>query len=195
MRSTLSLSFRYALFCLVLGLAIRSTTARAEAGAGGGGSGRGGPFVEYHFSSMSNFDPSIAGNPIFIGGVGFGFAAKNFRLGGGGAGGFLWNPSGNVQFGTGYGGVVGEYTLAPWLNARLLIGGGGYAVAKVISDTDTTTTLQKLGSGGFVLFYPSVSAEFPLDANIKVAVNAGYFLPNITQLESFTCGINFLFGK
>lgn len=193
MRSTPSHTFRYALFCLLLGLAFRPTAARAEAGAGG--SGRGGPFVEYHFSSMSNFDPSISGNPIFLGGVGFGFAAKNFRLGGGGAGGFLWNPSGNVQFGTGYGGVVGEYTLAPWLNARLLIGGGGYAVAKVLTDTDTTTTLQKLGSGGFVLFYPSVSAEFPLDANIKVAVNAGYFLPNITQLESFTVGINFLFGK
>jgi len=180
---------------LSIALLFASSLALAEGGSLGGGGGQGGPLFEYHFNSVASFDPALSGNPLVIGGVGFGYAAKNFRLGGGGAGGFLWNPSENIQFGMGYGGAIGEYLLTPWLAARLLIGGGGYAVAKVVTQTDTTTTLAKLSSGGFVLFYPSVVAEIPVQNWFKVGVTLGYFLPNVAKLQSLTMGLNFLFGK
>jgi hypothetical protein len=184
----------YAVLCLA-GCLATTKSAIAESTVGATVGGKGGPFIEYHFNPLSAFDPALTGNPITIGGVGFGYAAKNFRLGGGGAGGFLWNPSDNIQFGMGYGGAVGEYVLSSWLAARLLIGGGGFAVAKVISETDTTRTLQKLNSGGFVLFYPSMVAEIPIHPWLKLGVNLGYFLPNISKLQSFTMGFNVLFGK
>lgn len=157
--------------------------------------GRGGPFVEYHANSLTNFDSGVAGSPIIIGGVGFAWATAKFRLGGGGGGGFLWNGSDNLHFGLGYGGVVGEYVIAPyWLNARLMIGGGGYAVAKITTETDATRVVQKINSGGFILFHPSINAEIKIYNWVSIDFMAGYFLPNIGRLHSFTVGINLLFG-
>lgn len=164
-------------------------------GRGETSSGRGGPFLALHTSPLSAFDPEILGTPVVIGGVGFGSTAKNFRMGGGGGGGFLYNSTENVHFGLGYGGGVGEYQLTSWLFARLMIGGGGYAVAKTVLETESQRVLRKLSSGGFVLFYPQLSAEIPINNVIKLAVIAGYFLPNVGRLQSFTVAANFIFGK
>lgn len=164
--------------------------------AEGMGGGRGGPFIQYHSNSLSSFDPTVSGSPMVIGGVGFGWATKSFRLGGGGGGGFLWNASDNLTFGMGYGGVIGEYVIAPnWLNGRLLIGGGGYSVAKITSQSDSQVNFQKLSSGGFIVFHPSISAEVKIHNWMQLAANFGYFLPNIGRLQSFTMGINVMFGK
>ncbi len=179
---------------LVLGsLALLAIPSYAATSALGGG--RGGPFFEYHAGSLSSFDPSISGNPVVIGGVGYGFASKVFRIGGGGGGGFLWNANDNVNFGLGYGGAIGEYVIAPWLSGRLMIGGGGYSVSRVLSQTDSTTVVQKIDSGGFLLFYPSVLAEVNLSGWVNMAINVGYFLPNVSKLQSFTMGIHLIFGK
>lgn len=160
------------------------------------GGGRGGPFLDYHSSSLGSFDSGIAGSPIVIGGAGFGWATKNFRIGGGGGGGFLWNATDNVTFGMGYGGVVGEYTIAPpWLNARLMIGGGGYSIAKITSQTDTQQTFQRLSSGGFILFHPQICAEIKVHSWAYLSAMLGYFLPNVGRLQSFTIGVNIMFGK
>ncbi len=158
------------------------------------GGGRGGPFLEYHARSLSVFDTSVSGTPAVIGGVGFGWATRSFRLGGGGGGGFLWNGSDNVEFGMGYGGLVGEYAIAPWLTGRLMIGGGGYSVSKVTSESDSSRTFQKLDSGGFILFHPSLMADIKIHSWCMIAVNLGYFLPNVGKLQSATLGFNLLFG-
>jgi hypothetical protein len=160
-----------------------------------GSSGRGGPFLEYHATNLSNFDSGVSGTPLVIGGVGFGSTSKNFRLGGGGGGGFLWNGSDNLAFGIGYGGIVGEYIITNWLSARMLIGGGGYAVSKILSQTDTTVTTQKINSGGFLLFHPSVFFQVRLGSACTLGANLGYFLPNVGKLHSFTAGLNLLIGK
>lgn len=158
-------------------------------------SGRGGPFLAIHTSPLSAFDPEVFGTPVVIGGVGFGSSSKTFRFGGGGGGGFLYNATENVHFGLGYGGGVGEYQLTSWLFARLMIGGGGYALAKTVLETESQRVLRKLSSGGFVLFYPQLSAEIPVNNGFKLAVIAGYFLPNVGRLQSFTIAANFIFGK
>jgi len=132
---------------------------------------------------------------VVIGGVGFGYASKTFRIGGGGGGGFLWQGSENANFGLGYGGAIGEYTVTEWLNARLLVGGGGYSIARVLSETNSQSTVQKISSGGFVLFYPSLVAEVKLQGWVYLAFNLGYFLPNISKLQSLTLGLNLMFGK
>lgn len=174
------------LFSLCIG-----TVLHAERGS----SGRGGPFLAFHTSPITQFDPEIGGTPVVIGGVGFGASNKSFRMGGGGGGGFLYGPTENVHFALGYGGGVGEYQLTPWLFARLMIGGGGYAVAKTVLETESQRVLRKLSSGGFVLFYPQLSAEIPINATIKLAVITGYFLPNVSRLQSFTVCANVIFGK
>jgi hypothetical protein len=156
---------------------------------------RGGINFAYHFNSLAAFDAELAGTPFVVGGEGFATVFKNFRVGGGGGGGFVWTTSDNIMFGMGYGGVLGEYTPAPWLAIRLLIGGGGYAVAKVTTDSINTQTISKLSAGGFILFYPSVRFEIPLSAIVKISVNVGYFVPNKAQLRSVTMGISLLFGK
>ena len=70
------------------------------------GGGKGGPFIQYNNASLTNFDKAISGNPLIIGGIGFGWASKTFRIGGGGGGGFLWSGSESAQFGIGFGGMV-----------------------------------------------------------------------------------------
>ena|SRR3989338_5947930 len=185
--SCLSLRLNYAIW---IALCFFSLGAYGERGGGG----RGGPFISLHTSPMSDFDPDISGAPVVIGGIGFGSSTKTFRIGGGGGGGFLFNPTENVHFGLGYGGGVGEYQLTSWLFARLMIGGGGYALAKTVLETESQRVLRKLSSGGFVLFYPQLSAEIPIARSIKLAVIAGYFLPNVSRLQSFTVAANFVFG-
>jgi len=164
--------------------------ARAESA-----SGKGGPFIEYHGSSIANFDPQIGGTPIVLGGSGVGLASRNFKLGGSGGAGFLWNASQNVQFGLGYGGILGEYTITNWLNARLVVGGGGYSVAKVVNETDANKTLEKLSSGGFFLFLPSLNADIALNNGVKLSMGLGYFLPNISQLQSLTFTVALNVGR
>jgi hypothetical protein len=160
------------------------------------GGGRGGPFIDFHNASLENFDVGVAGSPVVIGGVGFGWATKAFRIGGGGGGGFLWNATDNVTFGMGYGGVVGEYTISPpWLSARLMIGGGGYSIAKITSQSDTQQTVQKLSSGGFILFHPQINMEVKVGGMAYLSGMIGYFLPNVGRLHSFTMGVNIMFGK
>lgn len=191
MRFRLSQSLR-----LLAALFVFATSAHSFAeSAGAGSGGRGGPFFEFHFSPLSVFDGDVTGNPIVLGGEGFGFASKSFRLGGGGGGGFVWNPSENVQFGMGFGGVIGEYMVTPWLNVRLLIGGGGYAISKTIVETDTTRTEQKISSGAFLLFHPSIGAEVSVSTFMKLSARIGYFLPNVSRLQSVTLGIHLIFGK
>lgn len=180
------------LYLCTLLLFCSATTLRAEVGGYGG---RGGPFIQYHGYSLAAFDLEVEGHPLVIGGVGLGSVAKHFRIGGGGGGGFLWNPSENVHFGLGYGGVVGEYSITYWCIARLLIGGGGYALAKVLTQTDTTTTVHKISSGGFILFHPAVHFEIPIHSWIKLSAAVGYFLPNVSKLHSVTLSVNVLFGK
>ena len=158
-------------------------------------SGRGGPFFEFHTNSLSSFDPDIEGNALVVGGVGFGAAGKKFRIGGGGGGGFLWDASSDVSFGMGYGGVIAEYEVTHWLSTAILIGGGGYAIAKILSETETQTTFEKVSSGGFVLFYPQVNIEVPLKGFMSLTGKIGYFLPNNSRLHSFTVGLALLFGK
>ncbi len=169
--------------------------ASSHAMGGGQGGGRGGIVWAYHTGSLSAFDPQISGNPMVIGGVGFAFTSKSFRIGGGGGGGFLWTGSDNANFGMGYGGAIGEYTVMPWLNARLMIGGGGFSVSRLVSESDTTRTVQKINSGGFLLFYPQLSAEVKISSFVYLAFNLGYFIPNVSKLQSFTMGLNLMFGK
>lgn len=182
-----NLPFLFVAVCLYF-----SSVGRSESMGGG----RGGPFLDYHSGSLGAFDPGVGGSPIVIGGVGFGWATKNFRIGGGGGGGFLWNATDNVTFGMGYGGVVGEYTISPpWLHARLMIGGGGYSIAKITSQTDIQQTFQRLSSGGFILFHPQICAEIRLHSWAYLSAMTGYFLPNVGRLHSFTFGVNIMFGK
>jgi len=173
---------------------IQGSLAYAEGGGAGNG-GRGGPFVQLHTASLAEFDSEIQGYPIILGGAGFGLTTKSFRLGGGGGGGFVWNPSNNVQFGLGFGGVVGEYAITPWLSVRLMIGGGGYALSKIVSESDTQRTERKIASGGFLLFHPSVSAEVQVQSWLKLGGSVGYFLPNVSRLQSLTIGLQLIFGK
>jgi len=156
--------------------------------------GRGGPFIDYHGKSLSSFDAAIGGNPLVIGGTGFGFASKKFRFGGAGGGGFLMNGTENVQFGMGYGGLVGEYLITKWLYARLLMGGGGYSVTKITSQTPSQINQERIGGGGFFLFHPSVNAEIKLNRQTFLDVSIGYFLPNVQKLTSFTIGFNLVLG-
>ncbi len=181
-----------AFFGAALGSLLFSSQAFGEGAVSGG---RGGPFLEIHGASLSQFDSNIAGKPVVIGGSGFGYSSKNFRIGGGGGGGFLWNPSDNVQFGMGYGGAIGEYVIASWLAFRLMVGGGGFTIGKVLSDTESAKSVQKISSGGFILFYPGISGEIPITASLKVSMVVGYFLPNVTKLQGWTFTINLQFGK
>lgn len=164
----------------------------AETSTSGGG--RGGPFIEYHANPLSRFDSGVSGSPVVIGGIGYAWVTPKFRLGGGGGGGFLWNGSDNLSFGLGYGGVVGEYVIGSWFNARLLIGGGGYSISKVTFETDSNRIVQKINSGGFIVFHPSVNAELKIYSWASLALTAGYFLPNVGKLHSFTAGVNLMFG-
>lgn len=157
--------------------------------------GKGGPFIEYHSTPVSAFDSALTGVPIVLGGSGVGLASRNFKLGGAGGAGFLWNPSQNVQFGLGYGGMLGEYTLTNWLNVRLVIGGGGYAVAKIVDETEAQKTVEKLSSGGFFLFLPSVNADIALNNAVKLSMGLGYFLPNVSNLQSVTFTVALNIGK
>lgn len=157
--------------------------------------GKGGAFLQIHTSSLGAFDPELSGNPVVIGGEGYAYAGKNWKIGGAGGAAFLWNPSDNAQFALGYGGLLGEYLIFKWLNARLLIGGGGYNIAKTVSQTLTSQVDEKLGSGGFLVVYPSIGSEFAITGNLKLGVRLGYFLPNVSRMQSFTLGIHILFGK
>lgn len=165
--------------------------AHAEQGSGG----MGGFFIQLHTRSLSSFDAQMDGNPLVVGGLGFGMAGKNFRIGGGGGGGFLMNASENVHFGMGFGGVIGEYLVTRWLSGRLLIGGGGYGVAKVISETDTDTLVRKISTGGFILFFPSINFEIPLGRGVKLMANIGYFMPSVKRMDSVAVSASLLFGK
>ncbi len=187
----LSSSKFYTFWALVF-VTTMSFIARSETSTSGGG--RGGPFIEYHANSLTGFDPGVTGSPVVIGGIGYAWVTPKFRLGGGGGGGFLWNGSDNLAFGMGYGGVVGEYVIGSWFNARLLIGGGGYSIAKITFETDSNQIVQKLNSGGFIVFHPSVNAEIKIYSWASLALTAGYFLPNVGRLHSFTAGVNLLFG-
>lgn len=109
-------------------------------------SGRGGPFVQFHVKPLSAFDPLLGGNIMVVGGKGIGVVAKNFRLGGAGGGGFAWGAGENVSFGMGYGGVLSEYTITPWMTASMLVGGGGFAVSRIVAETTTSTTFEKISS-------------------------------------------------
>lgn len=152
--------------------------------------------MEFHANSLTAFDSTVQGNPVVVGGVGYGSAGKRFRVGGAGGGGFLFDSSMNVNYGMGYGGVIADYAITPWLGAGVLIGGGGYAVSKVLTETETQTTLEKISSGGFVLFYPMITAEIQLKKNVVSAqFKLGYFLPNNSRLHSFTIGMTMLFGR
>lgn len=179
---------------LSLTLLVATICPRAFAESGGGG-GRGGAFIQMHSNTLSAFDPEMKGTPIIVGGEGFAPLGKGFRIGGGGGGGFLWNASNNSQFALGFGGLIGEYDANHWLNFRLILGGGGYAVSKTISDTGSLVTEQKLGSGGFLLVAPSVGAEVQVTGSAKLGFRLGYFLPNVQHLESLTLGMHLSFGK
>ncbi len=157
--------------------------------------GRGGPFIQFHVKPLSAFDPLLSGNIMVVGGKGMGSITKNFRLGGGGGGGFAWGAGDNVSFGMGYGGVVSEYSITSWLTAGMMVGGGGFAVSRVTSETITSTTYDKISSGGFVLFYPSVEMEIRLRNSMTLVGTLGYFLPTNSRLHSATIGISLLMGK
>jgi len=156
---------------------------------------RGGPFFEFHTSNLSAFDSDVRGNPVVVGGIGMGTVSKKVRIGGMGGGGFLFTGSDNVQFGLGYGGVVGEYLIAKWLTARLLIGGGGYSIVKIVSETSSSIIVEKISTGGFFLFYPSVNVEIPIHNWLKLHFNLGYFLPNVSKLDSITTTISLVVGR
>lgn len=177
---------------LILTAMLGGYASYAETSTSGGG--RGGPFIEYHANPLSRFDSGVSGSPVVIGGIGYAWVTPKFRLGGGGGGGFLWNGSDNLSFGLGYGGVVGEYVIGSWFNARLLIGGGGYSISKVTFETDSNRIVQKINSGGFIVFHPSVNAELKIYSWASLALTAGYFLPNVGKLHSFTAGVNLMFG-
>lgn len=159
------------------------------------GGGKGGPFIQHNSADLSRFDGDISGTPMIIGGYGFGWATKTFRIGGGGGGGFLWSGSETTQFGMGYGGVVGEYLISEWLFARLLIGGGGYSVSKVLVQTDTLLQVQKISSGGFILFHPQIVADIKLSPFSSLGFSLGYFAPNIAKLNSFSVSIQLMVGR
>jgi len=159
------------------------------------GGGKGGPFIQYNSTQLSNFDSTISGNPMIIGGMGFGWASKSFRVGGGGGGGFLWSGTESAQFGIGYGGIIGEYIISDWLLTRLLVGGGGYAVSKIISETDATLQIQKISSGGFILFHPQIVADIKISQWASLGFSLGYFMPNIAKLHSASFTIQLMFGR
>lgn len=159
------------------------------------GGGKGGPYIQYNNASLSSFDNEISGNPLIIGGMGFGWASKKFRVGGGGGGGFLWSGSESAQFGIGYGGMVGEYLISDWFLARMLIGGGGFSVSKVVSETVTTLQVEKISSGGFILFHPQVVADIKIGQWASLGFSIGYFLPNVARLHSPSFSIQLMFGR
>ncbi len=174
-------------WCVLLG----SGSARSEVGL----VARGGPIIEQHFNSLSNFDPDVRGNPIVVGGMGYGQLSKSFRVGGGGGGGFLLNGSENVELALGYGGAVIEYTIVSWLNARILLGGGGYAIQKVISESISERLIRRVASGGFFLVNPSINAEIRLNQWTKLVIGLGYFFPTVAKLQGGTLNFNLQFGK
>lgn len=159
------------------------------------GGGKGGPFIQYNTTSLSVFDSQMDGNPLIIGGIGFGWASKQFRIGGGGGGGFLWSGSESAQFGVGYGGMVGEYIIADWLLARLMIGGGGYSVSRIVSETVSTLQVQRIASGGFLLFHPQVVADIKIGQWASLGFSLGYFIPNVSRLHSLSFSIQLMFGR
>lgn len=177
---------------LLLFVATICSQTYAESGSSGG---RGGAFVQMHTNPLSAFDPEMKGTPLVVGGEGFAPLGKGFRIGGGGGGGFLWNASNNSQFAMGFGGLMGDYDANHWLSFRIILGGGGYAVSKTISDTNSLTTEQKLGSGGFLLVAASVGAEVSISSGSKLGFRLGYFLPNVQHLQSLTLGVHLSFGK
>lgn len=160
-----------------------------------GGTARGGPLLEHHFGSLSTFDPELRGNPLVVGGVGMGQISKNFRVGGGGGGGFLLNGSDNVELALGFGGAVIEYIITHWFTLRVLLGGGGYAVQKVVSETLSDRLLRKVASGGFFLVNPSINAEINIGTWMKLIIGLGYFMPTVSKLQTPTINMNLLFGK
>lgn len=176
---------------MLLGISLCAASLHAESSS----TARGGLFFAYHFNPLSAFDSELNGNPFTVGGEGFAQVFQNFRVGGAGGGGFVWASRDNITFGLGYGGVLGEYAVTKWFAIRMLIGGGGYAVAKVTQDSISSSSLSKLSAGGFILFYPSIKFEIPLGAMVKLTTNIGYFLPNKSQLHSVTFGLSLLFGK
>jgi len=155
----------------------------------------GGPFVQYHFSSINRFDSEVGGYPLVIGGIGLGSVGKNFRLGGAGGGGFLWSPTDNAHFGMGYGGIVGEYSIAPWFSVRMMIGGGGYSLAKVLLEDATTLTVERVNSGSFLLFHPSLNFKLDIHQSVNATIGIGYFLPNVVKLHSVTMTVTLQFGR
>lgn len=159
------------------------------------GGGKGGPFIQYNTKSLAAFDSQMAGNPLIIGGIGFGWASKKFRIGGGGGGGFLWSGSESAQFGIGYGGMVGEYIIADWLLARMMIGGGGYSVSRIISETATILEVQRIASGGFLMFHPQIVADIKIGQWASLGFSLGYFVPNIARLHSMSFSIQLMFGR
>jgi hypothetical protein len=144
---------------------------------------------------VAAFDPAVGGQPVALGGTGFVQVGKNFRLGGGGGGLFLSSASENSQFSMGYGGIIGEYIIAHWFSARLLVGGGGFSVYRITNETELEYTVRKVATGGFFVIQPSVHAELPLTGWMRLVFSLGYFMPNLTRLESTTLGFNLLFGK
>jgi hypothetical protein len=178
---------------ILVGFLCLFVTSLAHAEALGGG--KGGPFVQYNGTALSNFDSQITGNPMIIGGMGFGWASKTFRVGGGGGGGFLWSGTESAQFGIGYGGVIGEYIISDWLLTRMLVGGGGYAVSRVVSETDTTLQVQKIASGGFILFHPQMVVDIKISQWASLGFSLGYFMPNIAKLHSPSFTIQLMFGR
>lgn len=172
-------------------LLLFSAPVRAESQA----AGKGGPFLMVHATPVSEFDGDLKGAPLVLGGSGVGLASRNFRLGGAGGAGFLWNPSQNIEFGMGYGGILGEYSITNWLNIRLIIGGGGYAISKIVEESQTEKTVEKIASGGFFLFLPSLNADIPLSNSVKLSLGLGYFLPNVSKLQSVTFNVGLNIGK
>lgn len=167
----------------------------AWAESGGNLSARGGAFVQVHTTSLASFDPELGGNPIVIGGEGFAAIGKGFRIGGGGGAGFVWSPTDATQFSLGYGGLIGEYQFFSWLSARLLLGGGGYGVAKTVVDSSAQTTDAKIASGGFLLILPSIGADVALNNAMRLGVRVGYFMPNVSNLQGLLVAIHLTFGK
>lgn len=155
----------------------------------------GGPFLEYHLRDLSAFDPTVSGNPVVMGGMGLTPVGRQFLLGGGGGASFLLGGSSTVQFGMGYGGMIGVFQFASYLSARVLVGGGGFALVEVLSESETQRVVRKISSGGFIVFHPTLDFDFSLMRTTQCALSLGYFLPSVSDLAGVTISLRIQFGR
>ncbi len=154
----------------------------------------GGSQVDFHALSLSSFHSQVGGSPISIGGMGCVALSDSICFGGGGAATTTTGGTSNLAFGMGYGGLIFEYYLKTWMAFRVTVGGGGYKISRLVSESENTLQYEKLGSGGFFVVHPKWIGTFRVTKWLTLCPNVGYFITGVPRLSSPTLGLNLFFG-